>query len=397
MYLLFLVEGEEMGPFFKKCVGGIVLTVFVGYGVSNAAGDIWGTTTVAKWKNNKQGAMSLTFDDNSWDRVTQAGILEEYGLRGTFNVVTSELAPYAAMFQDLSNSGHEIGSHSATHLYMSGLTVEQIRTELGNSKTAIENLTGVPCVSFTYPYGDSSETVQSVMGDYYLSARGSDQWLPKYPNIPVNGIGQSSMYFLTQGPSPPYGGDPWTDEQYLDIQEQYTQVVLNAQGWGINMFHDLAWSGHDQNDGSYTREEFLRAYCQYLATGEGSALWVAPQGTVARYYLEWLGATLQTISETEEAMTLQLNFSGSTALYNEPLTLLTEIPFACRNEEFTITQGGVLLSYRVIQAGTQTLLMYDALPGGGTITLAPEPTTIVFVGLILLGLLAKRHSQVNGG
>ncbi len=355
--------------FFKKYVGGIVFAVFLVEWISNASGDIWGQTTAAKWKNNKQGALSLTFDDNSWDRNTQAGILEEYGLRGTFYVVTGELPEYAGMFTNIFLRGHEIGSHSVTHPSMSSLTLDQIRDELKISKATIEALTGVPCVSFTYPYGDSPEIAQPVMGEYYLSARGSIRWLPDCPNVPVNGIGQGTMFLLTQGPSPEFGGDTWTDQQYLDIQKQYTQVVLDAHGWGINMFHDLAWPEHDQNDSLYVRASFLRAYCQDLATGTGSSLWVAPQGTVARYYLEWLGTTIQTISETEDTKKIHLNFNGDPALFNEPLTLLTEILTQGQGKEFTITQGGLPLNYRIVQAGAQTLLMYDALPGGRVVTL----------------------------
>ena len=52
------------------------------------------------------------------------------------------------------DAGHEIGTHSRTHPYMSTLSKEQIIDELTTSKTAIEEITGQKVTLFRPPYGD---------------------------------------------------------------------------------------------------------------------------------------------------------------------------------------------------------------------------------------------------
>ena len=117
---------------------------------------------VAKWKGNAQGAYSLTFDDNGFYdneagdmRNIQASILEEYGVRGTFNIIPDFFAkhpPGEQMFLDIFNRGHELSSHSASHPRLKGANIDLIWSELSESKLFIEELTGEPCVSYAAPY-----------------------------------------------------------------------------------------------------------------------------------------------------------------------------------------------------------------------------------------------------
>ena len=50
--------------------------------------------------------------------------------------------------------GHELGTHSKTHPYMSKLTGGQVRDELHSSCKTIEKATGVKPTLFRPPYGD---------------------------------------------------------------------------------------------------------------------------------------------------------------------------------------------------------------------------------------------------
>ena len=56
------------------------------------------------------------------------------------------------------NSGHiEIGSHGMNHQHLSQLEDVHARSEITESKKALEDLLGVEIISFAYPYGDYSD------------------------------------------------------------------------------------------------------------------------------------------------------------------------------------------------------------------------------------------------
>ena len=54
----------------------------------------------------------------------------------------------------MDEAGHEVGTHSATHSYMSKLSESEIKAEFESSCKAIETVTGKPVSLFRPPYGD---------------------------------------------------------------------------------------------------------------------------------------------------------------------------------------------------------------------------------------------------
>jgi len=62
-------------------------------------------------------------------------------------------------------AGHEIGSHSLTHPFLTRLAVAEAREEICASKKRLEDLFGKPVRDFCYPYGDWNETVRDVVSE----------------------------------------------------------------------------------------------------------------------------------------------------------------------------------------------------------------------------------------
>lgn len=60
-------------------------------------------------------------------------------------------------------AGHDIGSHSLTHPYLTRLPVEKTREEIAASKKKLEDLFGRPVRHFCYPYGDWNESVRALV------------------------------------------------------------------------------------------------------------------------------------------------------------------------------------------------------------------------------------------
>ena len=72
----------------------------------------------------------------------------------TFFAVEFWSAKYPDYLKKIADAGHEIGTHSSTHPYMSKLDKSAIVKELTTSKEIIEKTTGKKVELFRPPYGD---------------------------------------------------------------------------------------------------------------------------------------------------------------------------------------------------------------------------------------------------
>ena len=80
--------------------------------------------------------------------------MEKENIRCTFFMVKFWTEKYPEYVKKISYAGHEIGTHSATHPYMSKLDESAIEKELAVSSAAIEKITGKKVELFRPPYGD---------------------------------------------------------------------------------------------------------------------------------------------------------------------------------------------------------------------------------------------------
>ncbi len=81
-------------------------------------------------------------------------VMQKNGVRCTFFAVQFWVEKYPEYVEKIISAGHEMGTHSRTHPYMSKLSKEEIISELTTSKQAIEKLTGKTVNLFRPPYGD---------------------------------------------------------------------------------------------------------------------------------------------------------------------------------------------------------------------------------------------------
>ena len=95
--------------------------------------------------------------------------LEAGGVKATFFTVEFWAKDHPDYLKKVSDAGHEIGTHSATHSYMSRLSESEIRGELKSSVDAITAVTGKPVELFRPPYGDYDDLLidtSNAMGLY---------------------------------------------------------------------------------------------------------------------------------------------------------------------------------------------------------------------------------------
>ena len=113
--------------------------------------------------------LAVTFDDGDRSVLEHAfPVMSELGLPGTVFVPTVAVGAPGQLGWDelrlLANAGWEIGSHSVTHVCLTGLDDAALDRELRVSRELIEVQLGVPCRSIAYPYGESDERVRAAAG-----------------------------------------------------------------------------------------------------------------------------------------------------------------------------------------------------------------------------------------
>ena len=100
--------------------------------------------------------IAISFDC-AWGTEHTDAILKNLAdakVRATFFTVQFWAEKYPEYLKKIDEAGHEIGTHSATHSYMSRLSEAEIRSELKSSSEAIASVTGKQVSLFRPPYGD---------------------------------------------------------------------------------------------------------------------------------------------------------------------------------------------------------------------------------------------------
>jgi peptidoglycan/xylan/chitin deacetylase (PgdA/CDA1 family) len=117
--------------------------------------------------------VTLTFDDNLKGHYTIAApVLERYGFRGTFNIVSDWVGGDGRKMnwdevRELRRRGHEIASHTASHKNLPALYAESgeaaVMRELAVSRDVIRRETGAAPRFFCHPFGQASSDVDSAV------------------------------------------------------------------------------------------------------------------------------------------------------------------------------------------------------------------------------------------
>ncbi|MBU2264600.1 polysaccharide deacetylase family protein [Patescibacteria group bacterium] len=127
-------------------------------------------------------AVAITFDDGYYGQYQWAyPLLKKYGMTATFFIIVSNVGKPNVLtwaeIKAMSDGGMVIGSHALSHPHLSALDDEQLRKELVDSKTILEEKIGRRVNLLSYPAGDYDERViqftkdagyQAAMGVYKI-------------------------------------------------------------------------------------------------------------------------------------------------------------------------------------------------------------------------------------
>jgi peptidoglycan/xylan/chitin deacetylase (PgdA/CDA1 family) len=124
------------------------------------------------------GLVGITFDDG-YTSVLDVAVpeLARHGFGATAFIISDligktnewDAGPVwplldAAGVAELAAAGIEIGSHSATHPHLAGLSARRQGAEAAASRAALEDLLSAPVAGFAYPYGSMDEAARYAVG-----------------------------------------------------------------------------------------------------------------------------------------------------------------------------------------------------------------------------------------
>jgi len=120
-----------------------------------------------RFKDGKQRALTLSYDDGNYQDKRLVKILDKYGLKCTFNInaglikkVTEnpELKvgyriPENEILELFKDSQHEVAIHGYTHQFMNEIPTSQAVFEILQDRIELEEMFGKRIVGAAYPFG----------------------------------------------------------------------------------------------------------------------------------------------------------------------------------------------------------------------------------------------------
>jgi peptidoglycan/xylan/chitin deacetylase (PgdA/CDA1 family) len=294
---------------------------------------------IAKWKGNASGAITLSFDDGYLETYESViPLLDNGNIRGTFNIITQRVGKHYGGLEladwqqwvEAAKKGHEIASHTATHVHPDEVSPNQLEQELESSNKAIHENTGHEAISFVYPGGAYDSASKDVGGGYYLSARTSDNG--------YNNASPEEMHLLKSK----------TAASYAAQEMSGWAVEAEKKGfWMIENYHLVA----DENPSNYSfylSTQDFENHLNYLISKE---LWIAPQGNVAKY-----------VSNTKIVLSLTSSLTSST--FDEPLTVILSLP--AQWDLVAVTQEGKAIAPLI----SKGVIYIDVIPNQGDVVIS---------------------------
>lgn len=299
-----------------------------------------GSTRIARWLDDKQAAFVLMFDDSTPSQVKHAvPELVQRGLVATFYVNPGKgewQALRAAWEREIPAAGMEYGNHTMSHKGVSDL--DHAEREIGGCNAIITELfpDRVPkLISFAKPgvpkeaWAITPEQMQTVLARHHLVER-----------PPFRGHG--AMIHHKTGE---------------EMGRLVDQALANGD-MGYIVYHGVG------GDWISTPLSEFTAFLDHLVS-QRERLWITGHAKAHAYVTERDSARVEVLESSPEAIRLALVCEADPAWYDQPLTLVTQVPDAW--SDCVVVQGGRTAA----ATATDGRLRYQAVPGPEPVVLRP--------------------------
>jgi peptidoglycan/xylan/chitin deacetylase (PgdA/CDA1 family) len=177
--------------------------------------------------------VSFSFDDFPRTAYTVgAPILQGFGARGTYYVTpglmgkVNNLGEHYSLqdLQSLVEQGHELASHTHSHLSCREVPLHSFRADVRKGRQAIfDQMAIADSGNFAYPYGDVTLRAKQALGLEMLSCRGTTKGI-NGPEVDLNLLYANSLY---------------GDLTHLAVVQRLILENEARKGWLIFYTHDV--------------------------------------------------------------------------------------------------------------------------------------------------------------
>jgi len=281
------------------------------------------------------------------------------------------------MFEEMSNEGHELGSHTLNHDTLSQLPVGDTLTpgtihyEMYHSRRMInERATNQNCITFAYPFAVHNGLIDSIASIYYESARTVGVLTNPSEIIGKDWYDLSSYQIEFNLPRNS------TDDD-LDELNAFIDWINNsiADGeWGIHLAHEVVPFSEINallDSGSYhpISNEWLSSLCSWLDTkSTNNEIWIETIANVTKYVKERESFYFNIISQNNAEIEIEVGDNLIDEIYDYPLTVYITVP---PDWDFALLEQGsrsdVVESFIM---DTSTVVMGEVVPDGGIVTIS---------------------------
>ena len=319
-------------------------------------------TEVCTWKDDKPGAISISFDDASFTQYEFASpILRKYNFKATYGLVvewTKENPSYSSepgMFlikkmgwkqiRELYEAGNEIASHGYRHQrYDNHLPLTILVSQIKKSKNAIEKKLKGKCYTIHYPYSCADEKIAEAAGKAgFLFGRTGEQ---KFNSATPSNMRLLNSYAILNDTIPSLN--------------EFENLLCSAENkWLILMYHHLFPKGSKEMH-ILNFHHVTNTYSLYPETFEKQMkilkrkdYWVAPIEKVGKYIIERENSKITTVRK-DSSFRLMLNSNVDTCFYNEPLTIKIKLPW----KNVKVHKSKTIEKYKVLDG----ILLLNIMP-----------------------------------
>lgn len=339
-----------------------------------------GNASVCMWKDDKEGAFSITIDDNIENQVNDwltntAGtdvkltwfLINQGGSWPTnwdpSDVSASNVVNYG-LYANALAAGHNIGGHDNRNWYGSSIPsgvinpdstkyVTRIIATKNKINTELNTLANhYSCLTYAYPYGSFPSGVN---GDpwarnQFIALRGVIGGTNKAENTNYQNLQITELL----------AGYPWRDNYVRTVFVDKSIGLFNRnnyRGWTVHLFHSL---------NSQASKDSALNLVRYLDLKKDS-IWAGGFQQVAQYAqsrdTHHLTSTVVDATHINFTLTDDMN----DAMYNFPLTVKVVVPANWNSA--VASQNGKVINTRFLTYNGNKYLFVDAVPDGGMVTI----------------------------
>lgn len=322
----------------------------------------YGQPSICLWSQDKLAAFSLTIDDNHVeDHPFWLQMAQQFGWKWTWFIIVNKVGwihENWSDWQSLLNKGHDIQSHTYSHLCDALLYTQREYLQAINLMNA--RLQGAQPVTLAYPFGfktnkagspceciKRSQNDRAEAAKYHLAARdvvGAITPINKVDFMKVPSVSAYRNFFNANA--------HWA---FFD-----SILDKNSRNW-------RSWyCGHMHHVPTENAKNEVRKVLQHVKSKEAD-VWVGTFTQVVKYAQEYATARLDNVRSRAGEIRFELKDEMYDQWFDEPLTIKCRLEADWQGRA-QATQNGQAIPVKVVQHQGAHFALVDAIPDRGLVT-----------------------------